>query len=103
MDKNNIICFDLDGTLTKEICWTPEDCLRATPTELVSLVKDLTKKNTVVIYTARQNHLMNATFEWLQVNGIGRCPVSNFKIGCDCYFDDKAVNVKNYKELEKFI
>lgn len=100
---NNILCIDLDGTLTKEICWTPEDCLNATPTDLVNLVKELTKRNTVIIYTARQNHLMNSTFEWLQVNGIGRCPVSNFKIGCTLYLDDKALNVKDWKQLEKYI
>lgn len=26
-----IFAIDMDGTLTKEICWTPEDCLNATP------------------------------------------------------------------------
>jgi uncharacterized HAD superfamily protein len=103
MEKNNIICFDLDGTLTKEICWTSEQCLDATPTELIGLVKELTKKNTVIIYTARQNHLMNATFEWIEKQGIGRCPVSNFKIGTDYYIDDKNIELKNYKFLEKFI
>lgn len=102
--KFKYIAIDLDKTLTKTVCWTPQQCREAKPTKILDLVKKLQRKNVVVIYTARQNELMGATFEWLQVHGIGRCPVSNFKIGCDMYLlDDKAINVKDYKVLNKFI
>lgn len=94
---------DLDGCLCEEVCWTPEGCLNATPTPIVELVKKLNRTNMVVVYTARQNHLMSETHEWLEKQGIGRCPVSNFKIGSDIYLDDRALNIKDYKELEQYI
>ena len=103
MKTPKIILFDLDGTLCNEVCWTPEDCLNATPTHLVEFVKKLNRSNMVVVYTARQNNLMNETHEWLEKQGIGRCPVCNFKVGTDFYVDDKCINIKDYKDLEQYI
>lgn len=84
---------DVDGTLCKEECFTVEDCIKATPVKsVVSLVNKLYDSDFVIIYTARRNHLMSATFEWLDKHGIKYHAVSNRKIPLgNGYVDSVAI------------
>lgn len=93
--ETKLIALDVDGTLTNEICWTEEDCLHATPR------KDVIEKtnqlylngNHIIIYTARDERLRNATEYWLRKHGV-RFHAINMgrnKMGADVYVDDKAI------------
>jgi len=45
-----IICIDVDGTLTKDCCWTPEDCLKAEPRqEVIDKVNEIYLRHFIVI------------------------------------------------------
>lgn len=91
--KNKIIAMDMDGTLCKEVCWTPEEALRATPNkDVVRLCDELHRNNFVVIYTARRDELIPATLEWLRLNHVHFQAISNRKMPADVYYDDKAFN-----------
>ena len=95
--KNNrkLIALDVDGTLTKELCWTEEECLHATPR------KDVIEKtnqlylngNHIIIYTARDERLRNATEYWLRKNNVRYHAIvmGRNKMGADLYVDDRAV------------
>jgi len=86
------IGIDLDNTLCKGEHWnTPEECLKAKPYQnRIEYINTLFKENFVIIYTARQNFLMTATFDWLDRNGVKYHAVSNRKIPLDILIDDTA-------------
>jgi uncharacterized HAD superfamily protein len=86
------IGVDLDNTLCKGQHWeTPEECLKATPfPDRIKYVNDLYKNDFIIIFTARQNFLMSATFEWLDTNGVKYHAVSNRKTPLDLLIDDTA-------------
>ncbi len=95
--KPKILAFDMDGCLTKETCWTPKDCLNATPNmKVVELARKLDMGNIIIIYTARRDNLIPATLQWLRKHGVPFFAISNNKMYADVYIDDKAFNpVKN--------
>jgi len=96
-----IILFDLDGTLTKETCWTEEECLEATPIKKnVEAIKKLARDHFVIIWTARKDHLISASLKWLRKHDIPFQAISNNKTSADYYIDDKAYNVK---DIDKFV
>ena len=86
------IGIDLDNTLCEGKHWeTPKECLGAVPyKKMIALVNQLYKNNFIVIYTARQNFLMSATFEWLDRNNVKYHAVANGKIPLDALIDDLA-------------
>jgi len=86
------IGIDLDNTLCVGKHWrTPEECLKAVPLKKrIKLVNLLYKDNFVVIYTARQNFLMTATFDWLDKNKVRYHAVSNRKTPFELLIDDTA-------------
>lgn len=87
-----IIHVDLDKTLTMDTCWTEEDCLNARPNKrMVEVVKRLSRRDVVIIYTARHDGLFGASNIWLKKQGI-RCPLSNNKEPTSLYIDDKSFN-----------
>ena len=90
------IGVDLDNTLCEGRHWeTPEQCLEAVPYKnMISLVERLYKDNFIIVYTARQNFLMSATFEWLDRHGVKYHAVANGKIPLDLLIDDTAIPVK---------
>lgn len=96
--RREIICIDIDETLTKETCWTEEECLNALPNkEVIEKVNEIYNNNFVVIYTARRDFLIPATLKWLRKNGIMFHCISNNKIPTDAgYVDDKSVEIKNF-------
>jgi len=91
-----VIAVDLDGTLCKEICWTPKQCLDATPIQkTVKKVKELSKTNFIFIFTARRDFLIPATLKWLKKHDIPFEAISNNKASADLYIDDKYCDIDN--------
>lgn len=94
MGKNiqkKLIAVDVDGTLCVETCWTPEECIQATPVNhVVEKVRDLHLRNIIIIWTARRDHLMDATKQWLVKNEIPYHFINNQKIPFDVYIDTAA-------------
>lgn len=84
----------MDGVLCVGEKWlSEEDCLKAKPIiEMVNKVKELYKDEFIIIYTARQDWLMSATFKWLHDNGVPFHAVMNGKVPLDLLIDDKAQN-----------
>lgn len=91
-DRCKTIGVDCDGTLCKESCWTPEEVLKATPRkEVIEKVNKLAESNFIVIYTARREHLIPATLQWLRKHGVNFNAISIDKTPCDWYVDDCAI------------
>lgn len=88
-----VIAIDVDGTLCKETCWTPHECLKAKPIlQNINKVNNWYNSNFIVIHTARRGYLYEATVEWLKTNGVMFHSVTMDKMPADCYYDDKALN-----------
>lgn len=84
---------DLDGTLCEGDHWdNPEQAIQAKPiVKMIDYINNTYYKNDfVIIYTARQNWLMSATFEWLDRNGVKYHAVMNKKCPLDILIDDIA-------------
>jgi uncharacterized HAD superfamily protein len=86
------IGIDLDNTLCKGEHWkTEKACLGAKPIKrMIDITNKLYKHNFIIIYTARQDWLMTATFEWLHENNVHFHAVANGKIPLDFLIDDTA-------------
>ena len=92
-NEMKVICVDLDGTLCSGECWTPKQCQEAESIkENIEKLRKIADKHIIIIYTARSDKLMSATFAWLHRNGIPFRAVSNNKVGADLYIDDKSIN-----------
>jgi uncharacterized HAD superfamily protein len=87
-----VIAVDVDGTLTKEICWTEDDCLKATPRQtVIDRVNELSATSFIIIHTARRNKLYNATIKWLDAHGVCYHAIRMEKMPADIYVDDKSI------------
>lgn len=92
-DEKRVFAVDCDGFLCEEECWTEAEVLTASPRlEVIEKVNKLYRTEFVVIYTARQDHLIPATLEWLRRNNVRFHAISNFKMGADVYLDDRAIS-----------
>jgi uncharacterized HAD superfamily protein len=88
------IGVDMDGTLTNETCWTPEDCLNATPKQsVIDYVNSLYKMNYIIINTARADELIPATIKWLRKHNVRYTAINNQKVSLDHHIDDKNLFV----------
>jgi len=96
--KPKVIAIDIDGTLTKETCWTEEECLNATPyQEVIDKVNEIFLTNFIVLYTARRDELITATLKWLRKHNVRFHAISNNKIGIDVgYVDDKSITIEDF-------
>lgn len=99
--ERKLINIDFDGTLCNEICWTPEMVLSATPKEdVIKKVNELYMDHYIVIYTARQDHLIQSSLEWLRRNNVRWHSWSNLKIPTDVgYLDDKSLKLDDIHTL----
>lgn len=98
--RKKLIAVDVDNTLTNETCWTDGDCLRATPKqEMINKIDELYRDNFIIIYTARRDHLIPATLEWLRRHNVRWHAFSNQKMPCDYYIDDLAVHIDSVDNL----
>jgi hypothetical protein len=100
-----LFAVDLDRTLTKESCWTLDQCLKAEPRkDVVELVNTLYRSgHIIIIWTARREFLRPVTEYWLKTNNVFYHAVQMGKMGADAYIDDKAINAINYDNLLKGI
>ena len=95
-----VIACDMDGTLCKEVCWTEEEVLDATPNiSFIQKVNELYLINFIVIYTARRDHLLPSTLQWLRINGVMFHAISNNKMAADLYIDDRAIHPRDISKL----
>lgn len=95
--RAKLILVDLDGTLCTGECWSPEECMKAQPIkENIDKVNELSKGNFIIIWTARRDHLIEASIKWLRQNGVKFDAISNNKAPADIYIDDK---MKSFKEV----
>lgn len=95
-----IINVDVDNTLTNETCFTVAQVLAATPKQsVIDKVAKLYEEDYIVIYTARRDSLIPATFEWLRRNNIRWHAFSNQKPPSDFYIDDLAVHIDHIDKL----
>jgi len=105
--ENKKIAFDLDLTLTAN---TVEDYMglpineqiplyeELEPNmEMIELFNQLAEKNTVFVYTARNDLLQGATYRWLNKHGVKYDYFVMSKAGYDVFIDDKAWNVEDIK------
>lgn len=100
LKERKIVNVDVDDTLTNETCFTPEECLRATPKkDIIGAVDKLYQDHYIVIYTARRDNLIPATLEWLRRNNVRWHAFSNQKPPSDAYIDDKAVHISDVDNL----
>ena len=91
-----VIGVDLDGCLAIEECWTPEQCLNATPNlELIQLLRDKFPGCLIIIWTARVDELIPASLKWLRKHDVPFRAISNLKMGADLYIDDKTLNPRD--------
>jgi len=97
-----VVLFDLDGTLTKNTCWTEKECLNAIPNKkMIELEREIARDHFVVIWTARKDHLLSATVKWLRKHDIPFQAISNNKTSCDIAIDDRTYNVNDVKNFLK--
>ena len=88
-----IIAIDCDGVLTKDVCWTVEDCEKAQPNVgIIKWVNKMQRGNFIVVFTARRDELIPATIQWLRRHNVRFDAISNNKMAADCYIDDKSYN-----------
>jgi hypothetical protein len=103
---SKLFAVDMDCTLTKNPCWTIEQCINAEPREdVVFLVNDLYRGgNIVIIWTARREVLRPATEYWLKKHGVFYHAIDmGHKIGANAYIDDRAINSLDYFNICKGI
>ena len=82
----------MDGTLCNEQCWTPEECLKATPNpEYTARLNKDYQTAFIIIWTARKDEMIPATLEWLRRNNIRYHAISNLKMPADNYVD--SINI----------
>ena len=94
--KEKVIAIDMDGVLSKEVCWTPKECLNATPNpKTIKWIEDNTEGAFIIIYTARRDFLIPSTLKWLRKHQVFFHAISNNKIPADVYIDDKAVHISD--------
>lgn len=95
-----IILVDLDGTLCKGEHWRGPECREAKPyPDMIQKVNELYKREFVVIYTARQDYLIEPTIDWLRRNNVKFHAISNNKMPADYYVDDKSIRPEEIGNL----
>jgi len=58
---------DVDDHLCEEVCFTPEECLNATPVkEWIDWTNEKFETDYIVICTARRHSLYMSTIKWLE-------------------------------------
>ena len=98
--RGGIIAFDLDSTLTID---EVEDFYNKTPNQvieemrhlipnmdMINLLNEVAKHNTVYIYTARNDCFQEVTNWWLKEHGVNCNYFLHNKEFYTCFIDDKA-------------
>ena len=91
MYKSEVLAIDIDGTMTKEVCWTPKQCIEATPRmEVIERMREEFSSRLVIPLTARRIELATPTLIWLDMHKIPFHAISFNKMPADEYVDDKC-------------
>lgn len=89
--RPKLIAVDIDQTLTVEMCFTPEECLNATPNEkAVHYVNELYDQHFIVIYTGRRICLAEATLKWLTKHHVRYHAIRFEKMPYDLIIDNDS-------------
>ena len=92
-----ILVVDIDGTLTKEICWTEEEVQNATPNqEMIDRLGKLYNQYYIIISTARRVELATATIKWLYRHDVPFHAISFKKTVGDLYVDDLCIPIDEF-------
>lgn len=84
-----VYLVDVDGTLTKNVAWTPQEALQAIPNKkMINYINKLYLEDFIVIRTARRHEMYASTIEWLNKNNVRYHAVSfdnqpGIAIDCD--------------------
>ena len=99
--NDQVIAFDLDGTLCKGEFWG-EGEPKPIP-EMIKLVQKLyTSGAHIIIFTARQIKYTADTYAWLDKYGVPyHGLMMNRKPGADCYVDDKTIRPDEFMKFFK--
>jgi len=99
LDTNNpqmiflLVAMDMDGTLTKDTCWTKEQCQNAEPNrQMIKVANIIANRDILIIWTARKRRLFEITFNWLDKWNVKNFGITDKKIPADLYIDDKSFN-----------
>jgi hypothetical protein len=91
LPRRSVLCVDMDGSCCIGTAWTPEEVMELAPNQpFIDAVNARYTENFVIIHTARRDHLIPATLEWLRRNGVHYHAISNHKIGAEEYWDDRS-------------
>ncbi len=94
-----VFAIDMDATLTKSVCWTPQECLDAEPNqEMIDKVNSLYAY--IIINTARTDELIPATIKWLRKHNVKYHGINNQKIPATYYVDDKNLTINQFLKGE---
>jgi hypothetical protein len=96
MKTRTVLCYDMDGCLCREICWSKEACLQATPNQ--KMIDDCNghyEDAITIIYTARADSLLENTVVWLRNHGVRYWGINNTKMHFDNLIDDCVTNVRD--------
>lgn len=96
-----VYLIDMDGTLTKDVCFTEEECEHAEPRqEVIDKVNSL-RNVWIIIYTARRDELIPASIRWLRRHNVCYHAISNIKIpSCVGYVDDNSITINAFLKGE---
>ena len=86
-----VIAIDIDGVLTKETAGH-DYMSRTVNKEAAEIVRQLSKKNTIILFTARWNLDRKITESWLCIHDIPYDNIIFNKPSYDAFIDDKAFN-----------
>lgn len=102
-NPSSLILVDLDGTLTRNVCWTKTEMLVAEPNhEMIDWVNQrYSECYVVIIFTARHESFRQETNYWLKVNGVKFHALRMNKIPSSLMVDDCSIHPKELLLLEK--
>ena len=96
--NRQIIACDMDGNLCNEVCWTKEQCRKATPNKkMIEYINSHHHDSITIIHTARRDELIEETIKWLRKHGVYYWAINNQKMPADLYIDDHCINTKDIK------
>lgn len=102
-NPSSLILCDLDGTLTKSVCWNKEQMLHAEPNiEMVNWINEkYAQCHVVIVFTARHESFRQETNYWLKKHGVKFHALRMGKIPCSLQVDDLSIKPDELLLLEK--
>ena len=86
-----VIGVDMDGVLCSGELWQKTDEQKPIQKN-IDKINELSKKNFIIIHTARRKQLSEITIDWLNKHGVIYHAIRFDKMPADLYIDDKTFN-----------